>query len=78
MRVTAPRFKRQERELFEMAMVLEGEVQKKSSRLMVGYQKKFLKVFSQGAYLAYYDKEPPKEHYSFTGDSGSSLDEASL
>lgn len=64
MRFTAPRFKRQERELFEMAMVLEGVVEKKSTSLIVGYQKKFLRVFSQGAYLAYYDKEPPKGHFS--------------
>ena len=55
-RVMAPTFKRQERELFEMAMMLEGNLLKKSTSFLVGSQKKYFEVIANGAYLAYYER----------------------
>ena len=52
----APTFQRQERELFEMAIILEGPVQKATKGFLSRYQKKYFKVISNGAYLAYYDQ----------------------
>ena len=54
----APSFRRQERELFEMAMVLEGAVQKKTTGFITRWQTKYFKVIAAGAYLAYYDNKP--------------------
>ena len=51
----APTFQRQERELFEMAIILEGPVQKATKGLFSSYHRKYFKLISNGAYLAYYD-----------------------
>ena len=56
----APTFQRQERELFEMAIILEGPVQKATKGFLSRYQKKYFKVISNGAYLAYYDQQPDR------------------
>ena len=55
-----PSFRRQERELFEMAMVLSGWVSKKTKTLFSRWQKKYFQVIANGAYLAYYDKQPDR------------------
>ena len=53
------KFRREQRELYEMAMLMEGFLSKKSSKFFVGNQKRFFKVIANGGYLAYY-KERPK------------------
>lgn len=56
-----PSFKRQERELYEMATQREGYLQKKSTKLLVGNQRRFYQMISVGAYLCYYDAKPQKD-----------------
>jgi len=53
------KFRREQRELYEMAMLIEGFLLKKSSKLLIGHQKRFFKVIANGGYLAYF-KEKPK------------------
>ena len=53
-------FKREERELFEMAMIREGCLKKKSTSIITGYQQKYFEVIANGAYLAYSDNKRGK------------------
>ena len=53
-------FKREERELFEMAMIRAGYLKKKSTSILTGYQQKYFEVIANGAYLAYSDKKHGK------------------
>lgn len=53
-----PSFKRQQRELFDMAIMLEGFIQKKTDSLINRFQKKYFQVIANGAYLVYFDKQP--------------------
>ena len=43
-----------------MAMVLSGWVSKKTKALFSRWQKKYFQVIANGAYLAYYDKQPER------------------
>ncbi len=52
------RFKREQRELYEMAMLIEGNLEKKSLSILVGMQRRFFRVIGNGAYLAYYESKP--------------------
>ena len=50
--------RRDERELYEQATTREGKVLKKSSRLFVGYQERYIKIIAKGSFLAYYNEKP--------------------
>ena len=52
---TKPSFRRQQRELFEMAMMLEGFLSKKTKKIITVWQKKYFQVIANGAYLAYFE-----------------------
>ena len=41
-----------------MAMLMEGFLYKKSSKMLLGHQKRFFKVIGNGGYLAYYNQKP--------------------
>lgn len=41
-----------------MAMLMEGNLEKKSHSLLLGHQRRFFRVIGNGAYLAYYDSKP--------------------
>ena len=59
-RIQIASFRREERELFEMAMIRAGYLKKKAVNLLGKYQQKHFEVIANGAYLAYYDKKPNK------------------
>lgn len=44
-----------------MAIALEGFVLKKTKGIFNRYQKKYLQVISNGAYMAYYDQQPERK-----------------
>ena len=59
-RIHIASFRREERELFEMAIIREGHLKKRAVNLLGKYQSKHFEVIANGAYLAYYEKKPGK------------------
>ena len=60
------KFPREKRELYEMALLMEGFLGKKSSKLFVGRQQRFFKVIANGGYLAYFHTKPKYGQFSET------------
>ena len=52
------KIKREQKELYEMAMAREGWLEKKARNIFVGNQKRFFKIMAQGTYLAYFRSKP--------------------
>lgn len=53
-----------------MAMMLEGFISKKTAGLISVYQRKYFQVVANGAYLAYYNKEPNRLSKNVTVPNG--------